>query len=303
MKAQTTPPQQIRIVCNEEDFARFKNGEKTFEIKLTDPRTPVREGDLVTLEERNAQGALTGASITKKASCVVDTAKAKIYAPEDVAKHGLSVIGFVNPDYATLPSIFDSHFVMSLGIDRRGHYEDEEDEDLPEELVAYKKAPWVISAGPNYVPAHICPPFAKTGMLDSLNVERWPEGRYSLTMMIYVDFDDNKGPPYDIHTTDAFAMTYIADPNVLNGVTVAMLDFDSLVVDGRTVDGDTYEKVVPLDLPTLGDRMMDPMTAEEAHGADLLTEDDLLAYIAEARARGEDVDEMERELAAARRME
>jgi hypothetical protein len=268
---------------------------KTFEVKLTDARTPMNVGDVVVVEEADSNGNASGATVARKASYILNTKEAAVYSPEDVAAHGLTVIGFVNPEYGTLLAVFDNHFVMSLGIDVRGDPEEGEEDDFDEQMPdqqAFGPDGWKLSAGPHYTPALLCPPIAESGMVENLKVGTWPSGRYSVTLMVYVDYDEQKGPPFEMHVMESLVMAYTADANDRNGVSVAMLDLDALMADGKAIDAETYEKVEPLDLHEFGLRMMAPIGEDDAHEHDLLTEGDLWEMIEGAEERGEDMSEM-----------
>lgn len=290
MSIDTLPPQQLRITCTPDEFGPLVKGEKAFEVKVTDPRMPVHVNDLVTIEEVLSNGEVTGQRLVKKVSYVLNTKTAKNYAATEIAEQGLTLMSFVSPEHGTLASIYDTHFTMSTGIDRFGESDAEADELDPRT--------WDISSGPHYTPAMACPPFMEAGVLEGLNIDKWPTGRYSVTLLLYVDFDKEDGPPYEINLVDALAMVFTEDPADPMDMKMVLLDFGALLADGRTIEMDSFKKVEPLDLYGVSEREMTPMSKEDASQVDgLLTEEDLLQYIAEAKARGEDVTEMELALA------
>lgn len=294
MSISTLPPQQLRITCTPEEYEPLMKGEKSFEVKVTDPRMPVNVNDLVTIEEVLPNGEPTGQRLVKKASYVLNTAATKGYDTAEVAKRGLTIIGFVPPEHGTLASIYDSYFTMSVGVDRFGEAEGDVEE--------YEVRTWDISSGPHYAPAMACPPFVDAGTLEGLHIDKWPTGRYSITLLLYVDFDNKKGPPFEISLVDALAMVFAKDPDNSEDMRLVLLDFEALMADGRTIAVNSFERVTPLNLDEVAEREMEPMLQEDVDQVDdLLSEDDLHQYIAEAKARGEDVSEMELALAGGAR--
>ncbi len=287
MSIDTLPPQQLRITCTPEEFAAIVKGKKAFEVKVTDPRMPVQVNDLVTIEEVLPTGEPTGERLVKRASYVLDTLT-KDYTATEVANRGLTVISFVPPEQGSLASIYDNYFTMSVGVDR---YEEEEEEEDAEEG---EPRTWDISSGPHYTPAFACPPFVEAGVLEKLDIDKWPAGRYSVTLLLHIDFDNEKGPPFEINLEEALAMVFADDPENPVDMQLVLLDFDALLASGRTISMTSLEKVTPLNPYEVAEREMEPMGQEEVdQHNDLMTKDNLLQYIAEAKARGEDVSEME----------
>jgi len=81
------------LKLSEEYFSLVKAGIKNFEIRLND--RDYRIGDVLMLEEVDLDGNKTGRMIERRIEYLakIDAVSNKFYSREDIAKHGLVVLG------------------------------------------------------------------------------------------------------------------------------------------------------------------------------------------------------------------
>lgn len=78
-----------------EYFKEVKNGNKTFELRLSDWQ--IKEGDTLELKEYDPYTqSYTGREITKKVGFVIKTKEIKFWKPEEVDKYGYQVISLLD---------------------------------------------------------------------------------------------------------------------------------------------------------------------------------------------------------------
>lgn len=75
-----------------EFFGKVASGEKNFEVRLAD--FDCRPGDVLVLREWDpVSGKYTGRSVRRKVSYVARVSDLKFWPDEEIARHGLQVIG------------------------------------------------------------------------------------------------------------------------------------------------------------------------------------------------------------------
>ncbi len=282
-------PQQLRIACSQEEYAAVDEGVKTFELKLTDTRNPIVEGDIVTIEETE-NGEPTGRSSTKKVSYVAKSTDILDASTEEVASRGLTVFGFVSPEHSTLRSVYSGNFTVSVGVDKSGEVSPE-DQHEDREFSSLNEKEWSIVEGPAYTPSFACPQLLEDGgdLLDSVRVDKWPEGRYSVTLLVNIDLDKEE-PPFQVEILDAIVLVLVDKENVPMGIQLAELEMSALLGDGECVSFDTGERVVPLGLDEVSERFAEEVPEGELAGfPDVLSEEQMRMMVQDAKERGEDV--------------
>jgi len=277
----TEAPQHLRHACDPEEFEQYVDGTKTFDLKLNDGVFTLQEGDMITFEERDAEtGELTGKKEIKRVGVILDTTNITNVSNEEIAKKGLSIFSLVQPTHRTLYSLYDRYFTVSVAIDRHDRQEVEEDPK------------WEVLGVPSTTPILACPDFVDGGVLESLNINNWPIGRYSVTMLIGMDLDQ-KEPPFDIQILDIIVMVIIADESNPKDFEFAELN-PEVLESGISINLKTDKKVIPLHPEDVDALLSAAMTEEEAKDyPDMMSEEEMERLLADARARGEDVDIIE----------
>jgi len=177
------------------EFAAVEAGTKAFDVCLDSPDLNLEVGDLVTFQEMNEEGELTGRELTKKVSYKMSTRdkEGNSGVPSGADKAGLAVLGFVPPEAQTLRSIYHYGYTMDLVLDK-----DSDDSE------------YFVSDGPYYAPAIAAPDLQRGGILEHLHIDRWPAGRYSVTLMVRVEDDEEDGP-VQMYVADALIMVVVKD--------------------------------------------------------------------------------------------
>jgi len=229
--------QIIKRQLKTQEYIDVKNGTKTFDVILRLPGQQLDVGDLVTLQEVDENGSITGQEITKKISSRLDIEELDVpeYVDIDKAlKNGVSVVGWVAPEQYTLKSVYDFGFTMHLAIDRI------EEEDVTDEHADRK---FNIVEGPFYSPPLASPEFIQYGVLDGFHINKWPIGRYSIVLMIHVGVPEGD-KPVDIDTIDALILTVSKSKDV-DSPALEFYDLDvRALLDGKAITTDG-EKVTP----------------------------------------------------------
>jgi len=288
-----TPPQQVRIGCTPEEFEAVRKGDKAFEIKITDPRAPVIQGDLIAVELINPDtGKPSGDRIIKKVTYVTHTKHVEGLASREAIDNGLTILSFAEPEVGSLTAVYSENYTMSIGIDRFNPIPQTDEDSFGDPRILE------IIEGPAYTPALMCPDFMDAGVLDGINIDRWPPGRYSITLMLNIDIDEEKGPPFRIDIIDAIILVFVKHPTNPRDMKLEPVAIEGLISHGRLVSELDGRPVQALDLDDVAERLMTPMTRDglDAAGENsngIITEDELIQIMEEARARGEDVSEME----------
>jgi hypothetical protein len=276
----TEPPQHLRHSCSPEEFKQYLEGTKTFDVKLNDGVFNLQEDDIITFEERDPEtGELTGRKETKRVGAVLSTVDIANVTNDEVAQKGLSIFSLVQQTHRTLYSLYDRYFTVSVAIDRRDDQELEEDPK------------WTVLGMPSLTPTITCPDFVEGGILEALNLNNWPVGRYSVTLLISIDLD-KKEPPHDVQILDIIVIVMTAaeeDPEDLE-----FTELNSEILEGGTaLSLKTGSKVTPLHPDEVDVRLTREMSREELDGypyPDMVTTEELQNLIREAEARGEDVE-------------
>ncbi len=226
-----------------EEYDEVKRGIKSFDVLLRVPGQQMDVGDLLTLQETDAEGELTGNEVTKKISSRLDVEELEVPDYVDLGKalkNGVSVIGWVAPEQYTLKSVYDFAFTMHLAIDRI------EEDDIADEQEGTN---YNIVEGPYYSPPLASPEFLQYGILDGFKIEKWPIGRYSIVLMVHVDVPEEE-KPIEMDAVDAMVMTVQKAEleNVDEGFPTVSLQFHELDVraltDGNTVSLEN-KKITP----------------------------------------------------------
>jgi len=276
------PVQHLKHACDPEEFEQYKNGTKTFDLKLNDGVFSLREGDLITFEEADPKtGELTGRKELKRVGTVVNTATLANVASEEVAEKGLSVFSLVDENHQTLYALYANGFTISVEIDKHEEHPDSVDEPI-----------WEIVGAPAFTPALSCPDFIHAGALDSLNIHKWPIGKYSVTLLIAANFESQE-PPYEMNILDAIIMVVVPIEGNDNDFMFVELNAE-LLTTGMAIALHTGKKVEPLHLDDVYRIMAQPISEEELEDyPDIISDAQMQQLLKEARQRGEDVDELE----------
>lgn len=269
----TKAPQNIRYQCDEKEFMDFNAGAKNFHIQDATGTVRLREGDWLTVEEVDDGGEPTGNQLMLQVGSVA--------AVGDDGKH--EVLGFVPPEYKSLSAIYDNHVTVSLVIDR---YKDPETGENKKEL----------AENPAYTPQLMCPDMVSLGLLDSLGVDVWPHGRYSVTLLLSLSIDEAHPTRISAQTEDALVLTYVQLADDERTVVFVELDWVALM-GGHAINVATNSGVTPCELDMLGEILSEAATKEELAGHDeLISESELRELVAKAKAEGQDVSALEEAL-------
>lgn len=185
------------------DFEAVVAGTRAFDVCLETDDLNLEVGDLITFQEVDQEGNLTGQEITKKVSqrFSTRTKDGSSGIPEGADKTGLAILGFVPSEMQTLKSIYDYGYTIDLVIDKEHEGPD-----------------YFIFEGPHYSPIISCPDLVQGGILEHIKIEKWPVGRYSITLMVRLEME---GEEEDAQET--LPQLYIADALIL----VASPDMDN----------------------------------------------------------------------------
>jgi len=225
-------------------YLDVKNGVKPFDVLLRIPGQELEVGDLITLQEVDPEGNLTGQEVTKKISSRMDIEELEVpeYVDREKAlKNGVSVVGWVAPEQYTLKSVYDFGFTMHMALDRITEEEVTEDH-------ANRKYNFI--EGPFYSPPLASPEFIQYGVLDGFNINKWPIGRYSIILMIHVSVPDGENP-VEVDTIDALILTVAAPDNPEKSSPLEFHELDvRALLDGKaiTVDGDEVIPATPQEI-------------------------------------------------------
>lgn len=226
------------------EYESVAAGTRAFDICLETDDVQMQVGDLITFQELDEEGNPTGNEITKKVSHRVT----KKGPDSDV---NLVVLGFVPTEMQTLRSIYNYGYTMDVVIDK------EEDE-----------INYLIHDGPNYSPIISSPEFLDGGILENLNIEKWPKGRYSVTLMVRLDEEKiEEGKPIPIYIADALILLVVADPTedqIYQGYIFEELDTRALL-DGNTIslEGENLEPMLPSEMDDIAVEQMQQEEGEE----------------------------------------
>jgi hypothetical protein len=262
-------PQNIRYSCEKTEFDAFDTGAKNFHLQKLGGDVRLELGDWITVEEVTSEGEPTGNRRMFQVS-TVDT------VGEDT---GYEVLGFVPPDFRTLGAIYNDFVTASFVVDRHADGGEEKKE---------------LYTQPTYTPQLACPDLLNMGLLELLNADLWPHGRFSVTLMLELQF--NTEDRVGVGIADALVLTYLQPDANEKEVVFVELDWSGLQ-SGHAINVLTDAPVTPCTLDALSDVMSSAASAAELAGHDeLVSEEELKQLLIEARAQGEDVSELEKAL-------
>lgn len=275
------PVQHLKHSCTPEEFRQYRTGVKTFDLKLNDGVFSLQEGDVLTFEERDPEtGELTGEKETKRVGIVLNTKSIENISPEDLVQKGLSIFSLVAEDHYTLRAIYDHSFTVSLGLDRT------------DEIDPQSGNNWIILGEPSYTPALGCPDFIKEGVLNGLNINKWPIGRYSVTLMLQIDFS-KKDQAAEVSIVDVIILV-IAESQGSSEEFEFVEVHPEILMNGRVIDIRTEREVTPLDIDDVEQLMASYMTKEDLQNyPNLISNDEMKKLLEDAKARGEDTSILE----------
>lgn len=230
--------QTVKRKYRTKEYEQIDRGERPFDLQVGSTDFEVEEGDLIVIVEVDQEGKPTGRKLTRRVSSRVDTNKVGMDS-EDIAKHGLAVLGLNVPEFRTLGSIFNYGFMMGVVIEQ------------PTDEFAV----WEIVGGPNYLPLLSCPDFVEVGLLDEYNIEKWPGGRYSITTMVVLsenerntskDEPDNNyysSPLFTVEIVDSIILTQVKAESEAGKIAVfeelnayALSDGKAITLAGKHVE-------------------------------------------------------------------
>ena len=288
--------QHVKRFFNADEYLEIKQGGRAFDITLDTPNQDLEIGDVITLQEVDDDGNETGNHIVKKISTKLSLSEVKLPDYVDRAKaieNGISIIGWVPPEQFLLSSVYNYGFTVHLALDRidKGEMEDVGTEGYYE-----------IVEGPFFAPTLTSPDFSETSLLADLKVKRWPAGRYSITIMVYVDYGDlNNGKAPSASIVDVLVLACVIQQGE-QGKEVAFAKLDpAALIRGVVLDEDSGDRVIPAHPSKIdevhADRQLEermPFETDEP-----MSEEDLRTLIKEARQQGaypnlsnEDIDSM-----------
>lgn len=266
----TKAPQNIHYQCNEKEFMDFSTGAKNFHVQDATGSVRLREGDWLTVEELNKEGETTGNRLMLQVGSVAAVGEEGKY----------EVLGFVPPEYKNLSAIYDDHVTVSLVIDR---YKDPESGENKKEVAEH----------PAYTPQLVCPDMVSLGLLNSLNADVWPPGRYSVTLLLSLSIDEEHPTKVSAQIEDAMVLTYVQRADDERSIVFVDLDWTALM-GGHAINMITNSKVTPCELDVLGEILSEAASKENLAGHDeLISDEELRGLIAKAKAEGQDVSAFE----------
>jgi hypothetical protein len=163
--------QHIRRRKNKLLFESIQNGDRSYEICPNTPDFSLEAGDVITFQETEQDGELTGRAVTKKvlSSEPLTELKQVLQAEaegQDLTQLDYSILGLVSVQYRSLRSIYEYAVTLHMAVDVKGSGEG-----------------WEVVEGPFYSPPLAAPDLMELGTTAGLHLERWPPGRYSIILM------------------------------------------------------------------------------------------------------------------------
>lgn len=214
-------------------FDQIRNGEKAFEVCADDADLSLDVGDVITFQETDEDGQVTGSQLSRKVIYKEAPADLQGLVSSELAEAGttgVSVLGLAVPEYRLLKSIFGIAVTANFAID----IED------PDEGI------WDFIEGPFYAPLLAAPDLYDTGYLEGLHFRKWPPGRYSVTLLVKV-VEAEIGKPLKVDVIDLLVLTLIKDQTEdqrYGGYLFEELD-PIAILDGQTISAAGYS-VTPL---------------------------------------------------------
>jgi len=219
---------------NKKDFEAVVAGTRAFDVCLETDDLTLEVGDLITFQEVDREGKLTGQEITKKISQRVSTRRrdGSSGIPKEAEDAGLAILGFVPSEMQTLKSIYDYGYTVNLVIDKEKEGKE-----------------YFIVEGPHYAPIISCPDLIQGELLEHLKIEKWPVGRYSITLMVRLemeDSDDLQDAVPQLYIADALILVAVEDEEEQSSFLLEELDIIPLR-DGKLInlEGELIEPLAP----------------------------------------------------------
>jgi hypothetical protein len=220
--------QHIRRRIRQNTFESIEQGHRTFEVGAGNQEIAV--GDMITFEEKDEEGNLTGRRLTRKVSYVINTNEVP-FLKEQAEKNGLVVLGMVSPIYQTLGSVFANFFCIALGIEVHSTTEDD-------------KKRIEIAEGPHYLPPFVCPAVDPEILVrGNLKAQNWPPGVYS-AMLQGIEEDGL------MSIVDTLVITFVPDEED-DIPKSTIIKIEPLMASGKAID--------------VHNRVVEPVTPEMMH--------------------------------------
>jgi len=227
--------QHVKRHYNTEIFEAVQNGIRTFEVITASPDLTLNVGDVITLQETDQNGNLTGRELSKKITYRVDVQEPNIpifLTKEEASQYKTAVLGFAAPEYGMLRSIYNTSYTVHCAVD-----------------VEVQGTEYKVSDGPYYSPILASPDFLEENVLDGIHINKWPVGRYSVTLMIKLHTNNNKQT--EINIVDGIVMTIVQGSNDTFGIKFEELNTIALL-DGKTISV-TNDDITPMNPKEIDD--------------------------------------------------
>lgn len=216
--------QHIRRRKSKEVFEAIQNGDRSYEVCANTPDLTLDVGDVITFQEVDDEGKLTGRAFTKKVlrKEPISELKSVLEAEADgkpIADHDYAILSLAEIRYRSLKSIYEFALTLGLAVDI-----------CPDK-------PWEMIEGPFCSPPLASPDLIDLGTLNGLHLNRWPTGRYSIMLMARVT-EAEKNTPIRLEVIDLMVLTIVRDTTPdqrYGGIVFEELDPLS-IMDGQTIN-------------------------------------------------------------------
>ncbi len=268
--------QYIRHRCEVEEYEQLRDGAQSHIIRMEDPSSPLEQGDIITVELVDG----TAETFFRRVGSVTahkDFPQRIRHRAENI---GIVIVGLVPVEHGTLRGIFNQTYLTSFELLRyppEGSFEEQGGDELegpPVEDVA-----WRFGEGPYYAPATACPHFADYGLVESMNVHRWPEGSYSITLLVEVG-EENKEGTREFGIRESLALVAVEHPDKDADVPwMQEIELQHLMM-GTVINENTKEAVAPMPLADVTALRAVPATSDELNEfSQLLSEEEMANLI------------------------
>ena len=272
--------QYIRHRCEDGEYRQLRDGAQSHIIRIEDPASPIEKGDIITVEVMNG----TAETFFRRVGSVTTHKDFPQRIRQRAENIGIVIVGLVPVEHGTLKGLFSSTYLMSFELLRNppldpSEAEAEAEAEAEPEGIPDEYKDWIFGEGPYYAPATACPHFADYGLIDSLNVHRWPEGSYSLTLLLSVS-DANEAGTQEFDIKESLVLVAVEHPDKDADVPwMQEIDLQNLMM-GTVVNANTKEPVTPMCANDVSALRAEPATKEElADYSELLSEEEMMHLI------------------------
>jgi len=233
--------QHIKRRKVKEIFESIRNGDRGYEVCPNTPDLSLDVGDVITFQEIDHDGTLTGRAFTKKVLYKEPLSELQFMlraeaGDEGIINHDYAILGLAEARYRTLRSIYEYALTFHLAVDvKEGEL-------------------WEFVEGPHCSPPLTSPDLLELGVLNGLRLERWPPGRYSIILMVRIT-DAELNRPIKLDVIDLMVLTLVHDgtpERKYGGLMFEELD-PLAILDGRTINinGVSVDPMTPPEVDAL----------------------------------------------------